>query len=144
MTFTVHGIPAPKGSKSFKGMRGGHAILVESSKALPAWDAAVYAGAMRSCGTAPAPFFPGPVRVRIIFTMPKPTSSPKSRLYPDTKPDIDKLVRAVLDSMKRAGVYVDDSRVVSLVVDKVFPRLSPIAGDFGMKRAGADIEVEAL
>ena len=125
MTFTVYGLPQPKGSMKYIGHHGGKPRLKSTSKGLPAWDEAVHWEAVKACGTTPAPFFPGPVRVRIVFTMPRPASSPKSRMYPDTKPDIDKLARAVLDSMKRAGVYVDDSRVCSLIADKRFP-LDPL------------------
>jgi crossover junction endodeoxyribonuclease RusA len=37
LTFTVRGTPAPQGSKSFKGIHGGHAVLAESSKKVKPW-----------------------------------------------------------------------------------------------------------
>ena len=48
-----------------------------------------------------------------------PKSWPLAKVYADTKPDLDKLTRAVLDSLTDAGVFTDDSRVVWLNVAKV-------------------------
>ena len=59
-----------------------------------------------------------PVTLTLTFFLPRPPSVPKSRLAPHTKPDLDKLVRAVLDAMTKAGIYKDDSRVVSMTVHK--------------------------
>lgn len=72
----------------------------------------------------------GPVTVTLVFTQHRPSSHYRSgrnsRLlkdsapwYPASAPDIDKLTRAVLDSMTGI-VFVDDGQVVDLRVSKRF------------------------
>ncbi len=129
MTIIVYGSPAPQGSKSFKGMAGGHAILQESSKAVKPWREAVKHAALavlendslsieRHCNGA----IPGAVAVEMIFTMKKPKSAPKTRkTWPDRWPDLSKLVRSTEDALTDAGVWEDDARVVSCYAQKVFP-----------------------
>ena len=60
-------------------------------------------------------------------------------MWPDRKPDIDKNLRAVCDSLTDAGVWEDDARVVHCVASKVFAG-SPGALDV----PGCVIEVEAM
>ena len=121
MTITVFGTPAPQGSKSFKGMAGGHAILAESCKAVKPWRQDVKAAAIAEMGGA-GKGLEGPVSVRMVFTMPKPKSAPKRRrTWPDRKPDIDKLCRSTLDALVQAGAIEDDARVVWMRASKVFP-----------------------
>jgi Holliday junction resolvase RusA-like endonuclease len=61
----------------------------------------------------------GPVSLRCDFVMKRPTSTPKTRPTPPAtkKPDLDKLVRAVCDSLT-GTVYADDSLVVEMVSTK--------------------------
>lgn len=124
ITITVHGIPAPKGSKAFKGLaKNGRAILVESSKKEKPWAEACKWAALEVNKS-----MKGPVEVEIIFTMPKPKSAPKNRVtYPDRKPDGDKLERSVWDALKTVGVIEDDARIVSWYGRKVFPGEHPKA-----------------
>lgn len=114
LSFAVVGAPAPQGSKRHVG-RG---ILVESSKTLAPWrDSIAYAA--RQAIAAGGPTFPqGPVRITLAFALKRPKSAPKSRQYPDGRPDADKLARAVLDALDVAGVYGDDGQVVQLDVWK--------------------------
>jgi len=132
LSFTVPGIPQPQGSKAFKGIsRSGRAIMVESAKGLKPWRTTchtVIMAAVQRAGIRPAGGYPllGPVAVDLVFTMPKPKSAPKTRLtWPVVKPDIDKIVRALLDSAKTAGLYVDDSQVVDVHAWKVYPSEAP-------------------
>lgn len=105
--FSVDGLPAPKGSKSYKGRRrNGSAILVESAaEALGPWAERVERAA-RASGTT----FHGPVEVSVVFRFPRP-ARPKYEV-PAVKPDGDKLDRAVWDSLKAGGMIEDDARVV--------------------------------
>ena len=114
----VIGTPAPQGSKSFKGMsKAGHAILVESSRAVKPWREAVV-WAARENGSK----ISGPVVADMIFTLPKPKSAPKRRLtYPDKKPDLSKLQRSTEDALVTAGMIEDDARIISCLARKVFP-----------------------
>jgi crossover junction endodeoxyribonuclease RusA len=120
VAFDVLGIPAPQGSKSFKGFAGnGRAILVESSKKLKPWRerGTLFARqAMADAGHS-APFG-GPVTVDLAFVMPRPKSAPKSRVIAAVKrPDIDKLARGCLDFLTGTCV-ADDSQVVGLKASK--------------------------
>src|ERR1017187_9454809 len=121
MTITVYGSPAPQGSKSFKGMAGSHAILIESSKAVKPWRQDVKAAAIEAMGGA-GKGGAGTGRVRMTFTMPKPKSAPKTRkTWPCHYPDIDKLCRSTLDALVQSGAIEDDGCVVWLLATKVFP-----------------------
>lgn len=117
--FTVPGAAAPQGSKRpfIVRNRAGEARgvnMVESSKAVKGWREDVKVFAHNAMHGRPA--IKGAVAVAIIFDIPRPKSSPK-RQYAVTRPDIDKLARAILDALT-ATVFVDDSQVVSLNVRK--------------------------
>jgi Holliday junction resolvase RusA-like endonuclease len=125
----VIGSPAPQGSKKFVGMRGGHGVMIESSKAVKPWREAVKWAAHAARNGAPP--LDGALIVRMVFTMPKPQSAPKTRrTYPNRKPDISKLIRSTEDALTDAGIWVDDSRVVGYErAEKVFPGEDPEALD---------------
>jgi Holliday junction resolvase RusA-like endonuclease len=61
----------------------------------------------------------GACKVTIEFYMPRPKSRPTD-VFHHVKPDVDKLSRAVLDSLTDAGVIQDDSRVVKLTAMKLY------------------------
>jgi crossover junction endodeoxyribonuclease RusA len=121
-------------------MAGGHAILVESSKAVRPWRQDVKAAAIDSMGGA-GKGVAGPVRVRMTFTMPKPKSAPKRRkTWPCRTPDLSKLVRSTEDALTQAGAWEDDARVVWLMAAKVYPGEGPDA----LAVPGAVIEIEQV
>lgn len=106
----VPGRPMPQGSKSFKGLRGGKPVLVESSDGLKPWREAVAKAAhLRAAG-----LLGGPVGVDLVFVMPRPKSTPKRATPPAVKrPDLDKLTRAILDAL--TGVWFDDDSAVTML-----------------------------
>lgn len=111
----VPGRPAPQGSKRYLG----NGVMVESSKALHPWRADVRARLLDDDGQ-PLERFTGAVSVRLGFVMPRPASTPKKRTPPAIKrPDIDKLVRAVLDAVKGV-LWVDDGQVISAPACKLW------------------------
>lgn len=118
----VYGCPAPQGSKSFKGLaKSGRAILAESSKRVKPWRQDVKAAGIEARKGAPP--IDGPILARMVFTLPKPKSAPKTRrTYPDRKPDLSKLVRSTEDALTDAGVIADDARIVEFTrLAKVYP-----------------------
>lgn len=128
----VRGRPAPQGSKSFKGMtNAGRAILTESSKKVRPWRQDVKAAAEACRARSGAAPIDGPVIVRMVFTLPKPKSAPKTRrTYPMRTPDLSKLVRSTEDALTDAGIWKDDARVIEYVrLAKVFPGEDPEALD---------------
>lgn len=153
--FIVYGCPAPQGSKSFKGIHGGKAVMAESCKRLKPWRADVRAAAEQAVRDARAALdaqgkhwqagtaFPldGPLRVRLVFTMPKPKGAPKlRRSYPIRKPDGSKLQRAVEDAMTDAGLIRDDARIVEWSGAKRFPG----EGSDALDAPGVRISVEVV
>lgn len=140
ITIIVYGIPGPQGSKSFKGMRGGKAIMAESSKKVKPWREAVHAAALQvRNGASP---IDAPIRARMVFTMPKPASAPKTRrTYPMRMPDLSKLCRSTEDALTTAGIWRDDARVVGYSrLEKVYPGEDPEA----LEAPGVRITIEVV
>lgn len=140
--FRVNGTPAPQGSKRHVG--GGR--MVEMSKAVGPWREAVrHEASMVLMGAGPPCELP--VSVTVVFILRRPKSHYGSGQnantvklsappYPATRPDVDKLARAVLDGLVMGGVMADDSQVVSLNCAKVYASNG--------EAPGALIEVEAM
>lgn len=131
-SFYVMGLPAPQGSKTVVKAGKRHVAIEGSSdsgrRRLTSWQDAVTEAAARQSkrranGLSLGPI-EVPIRVDIAFRLPMPRSRPK-RLQraghgPCTvKPDLDKLVRAVLDGLKQGGLIRDDSLVWSVSASKV-------------------------
>jgi len=121
--FRVPGVAAPQGSKKAFRTRGGRIALVESCSRVKPYRATV-ALAAREVWAEGATH--GTVGVSIAFTFVRPKSHYNAKgvlragiaTHPG-KPDIDKLCRAVLDSLTGI-IYADDSQVVSLVATKSY------------------------
>jgi crossover junction endodeoxyribonuclease RusA len=126
ITIEVRGLPAPQGSKRHVG--GGR--MVEMSKAVGPWREAVRAETQRAMGIG-GPLglrggpLTGPIQVTITFRLSRPKShyrtgrnadllKPSAPIAPDGKPDLDKLVRAVLDGLTEGGAWLDDAQVTQL------------------------------
>lgn len=130
---TVHGLPAPQGSKRHVG--GG--VMIETGGAkLKAWRDAVRVDA--ALGMAGRPPLVGPVAVHVTFMLPRPKSHYRTGSFAQelkstaptlhsSKPDLDKLVRSTLDGLKAGGVYLDDSQVSSLHTTKRYTGGAPMA-----------------
>jgi Holliday junction resolvase RusA-like endonuclease len=71
------------------------------------------------------PVFFGPVSLCIEFYFSKPKSAPKKRRYPTVKPDIDNLLKTVLDAMNGL-VFKDDKQVVDCRVSKHYGQVPKI------------------
>ena len=114
-TLFVPGTPTPQGStKAF--VRNGRAMITHSNNKTMPWRDSIAAHAMERHGL----IYPRPTALRIdmIFLMPRRAAEPKRRIDPHTrKPDLDKLVRAVLDAL--TGVWIeDDSQIVAIGASK--------------------------
>jgi Holliday junction resolvase RusA-like endonuclease len=124
---TIHGHPAPQGSKRYVG----NGISVESSKAVKPWRADVK-NALEDALPAGHTPWDGPIDVHIVFTFPRPKAHYRTgrnahllREHAPTHPansrnDIEKLVRAVHDAVTAAGVWKDDGHVVNLTAAKIY------------------------
>lgn len=119
----VPGLPRPEGSLRHIRM-GNHIRTVHASHDdLLMWRSTVASYAADLWGDAPA--FDDPVAVQVDFYLPRPKSAPKRQRYPHRKPDLDKLLRAILDSLTGV-VLVDDARVVDVTMRKRFAETCPI------------------
>jgi|SRR5688500_3022243 len=110
----IAGHPRPQGSKtSF-----GNGRMRESSKYVKEWRRTMTLfAASQFLGHAP---LEGPLAVVLDFVMPRPKAlSTRKPTPPHThRPDLDKLMRAVGDSLKDAHVYRDDSQIVTAQIRK--------------------------
>jgi len=106
MRCTVYGDPRPKGS--WRHVGGGR--MVSAARGLGAWERAVrqavehHLEEPRNHGD--------PMSVVLVFRLPRPKSR-RGEVWHATRPDIDKLCRAVLDALTGV-VYDDDACVASL------------------------------
>lgn len=142
LAFYVHGTPGPQGSKRHVG----NGRMIESSKKVKPWRAAVVAAALDAALLTGHTQFTGPVRLGVTFYLPRPKSHYRTgryadRLKPDapvfvpTKPDLDKLIRSTCDALSTAGVWADDNQAARIVARKLY------ADDTG---TGAQIHLSAL
>lgn len=119
ISFFVDGRPIPQGSMK---VINGYIIHTQGS-ALAAWRSAIALGA-RHAGALPRD---GAISIDMTFFMPKPKTVTRS--HPTVAPDLDKLIRAVLDGLT-AIAYRDDGQVISITARK----------DYG-ERIGVDISL---
>jgi Holliday junction resolvase RusA-like endonuclease len=67
-----------------------------------------------------------PVRLRVNFFLPRPKAMKEGAAVPHTKkPDVDNLLKAVMDSMTAAGVWKDDALVYATEADKWYATGKP-------------------
>ena len=116
ISFVVYGRPQPKGStRSFLTKKGKLATTSDNANLKP-WQQQVALCAMEAardfqCDDAA-------VSVQVLFHLRQPKSARK-RFRPTVKPDVDKLIRAVLDGL--TGIfYNDDAQVVDVKASKFY------------------------
>ena len=107
--FRVDGQAVPQGSMK---VINGHIIHSQGS-ALAAWRSAIALKA-REAGATP---MEGAIQLDMTFTALKPRTV--TRQHPTVPPDLDKLVRAVLDALT-AIAYRDDSQVTAFTARKQY------------------------
>lgn len=128
----VPGVAAPQGSKRHVG----NGRMIESSARVKPWRESIRAAALAEMGDDWTPI-DGPVEVTVAYYLPRPKShygtgrnagtlKPSAPTYHTSKPDIDKLDRAVLDALTSAGVWRDDSQVWSLYPVKKYADNAPV------------------
>lgn len=125
--FFVAGVPQPKGSaKAFYIKSLSRAVVTQDNAAKQKpWASSISYLTQRNMD--------GQTRftacnIDISFVMPRPKKHFGAKglkanfllAHHLTKPDIDKLVRCVLDALKQGGAFEDDSRVVSIRAEKKY------------------------
>jgi Holliday junction resolvase RusA-like endonuclease len=128
VSLSVTGDPASQGSHA---IMHGRIVQVNSSKH-KAWRRAIVQEAI---ATLPDDWQPidEPCELIVNFYLPKPKTV--DRQLPSVSPDLDKLIRAVGDSLTDSGVVIDDSRIVRISARKLYAEgIAP----------GATIQVKTL
>lgn len=111
LAFDVHGTAAPQGSKTPWG--------TEANPKTASWRGAVAQAAgiaMKDAGHKE--LFEGPLKVVVTFTFPRPKSRP-SDVYKPTSPDLDKLERAIGDSLQGVVMH-NDAQIAKWIVAKLY------------------------
>ena len=115
VSFFVAGEPVPQAGMRTVWIAGHARLITTGGKNLAFWRQRIATEAQQAMGERSP--FDVPVSVAAQFYLPRPKSRPKRAQFPDRKPDVDKLARAVLDSLTGI-VFRDDSLVCSLFVVK--------------------------
>jgi crossover junction endodeoxyribonuclease RusA len=111
-TFTVPGVPRPQGSKrGIVNRWSGKVAMVEQSTKVGPWRESIGKIARSEIGVR----ITGPVTIEAAFVFRPPVKS--GRVGPHTQtPDLDKLLRAVLDAL--TGIAFEDDKQVACLVGR--------------------------
>jgi len=136
--FTVYGTAVPQGSaRAFVPKGWTRAVITSDNPKLKSWRQELTKAAMVACQDHDVPI-PANVAVAVIvgFYFAKPKSTKKSVVAKVTKPDVDKLLRSVLDGLEGV-VYAHDAQVTDARVAKYYglPERAEIA--VGLAEQGA-------
>lgn len=129
LTFFIAGTPIPQGSKTAI-RHGTRARLIEANKRLKPWRTTLQTAlAAQAAGRR----VPGPFTIYLDFRFSPPQRpryrDPNSKGIHAVKPDVDKLTRAVLDSLTAADIIDDDARCTHLIATKNYTdKLHPSPG----------------
>jgi crossover junction endodeoxyribonuclease RusA len=126
ITLRVYGTPASQGSKRAF-VQGGRAVMLNDDKKLRPWRNSIIEAARAARVTGER--LPGPLAMEARFVFNRPRSHYRTGknahllrddapIFVNQTPDIDKILRSTLDGLTEAAVWVDDSRVVSLIATK--------------------------
>jgi len=124
--FTVVGVPQPQGSKTTVTRKGRRPVVREDNPLTGPWRSTV--GARAQAAMNGRQLRAGPLRLRAVFVFPRPAGhfgtgrnagklKPSAPLYCRTRPDVDKLLRAVGDALTGI-VFRDDAQLVIVEAEK--------------------------
>lgn len=118
----VAGEAKPQGSKRGFVTKSGRVAMVEmAGNPLKQWRTAISWKMKGEAAKAGWELTDAPVSVKLTFELKRP-KKPKHPM-PGTRPDLDKLTRAVLDALTDTGViWRDDSQVVRVLAEKKYAR----------------------
>ena len=134
LKFTVHGLPAPQGSKRHVGK----GVMVESSKYVKPWRESVKAAAIDANREHGFIMMVGSISATFRFFFSRPKShygagknagkvkcgAPQAHII---KPDLSKLIRSTEDALVDAGIIRDDCLIQTIEAYKEYTTLAPYA-----------------
>ena len=123
--FFVPGAPVGKGRP--RAARRGTGVVMFTPEKTAGYEALVAAAASNAMRAEAGPLFTGPLEAVLEMRIPIPASWSKAHKaaalagteLPTSKPDIDNVVKAILDACN-GMVFRDDSQVVILIATKRF------------------------
>jgi len=117
MHLSIFGIPKPQGSKRVFNGR----VVEAAGQGLKIWRKQIEESCL-SIVSEEHSLLLDSVRVEVTFYLPRPASvSIKKRPAPIVPPDLDKLLRGLLDGIGQSQViWQDDSQVTEIVARKVY------------------------
>jgi crossover junction endodeoxyribonuclease RusA len=128
LSFFVPGTPAPGGSKNafpFKRKDGKIGVRVaDAGKKNKLWRTVVSLYAKKAMHDQSKEIFSGPIVVTLSFSL-KRSRKGKGRPWPDYRPDVLKLARAVEDALTGI-VWHDDAQIVAEIISKSFDEPSGV------------------
>lgn len=117
LSFWVQGRPAAQGSKRHVG----NGRMIEASRFVAPWRKAVTSAAIETADLVGWVKLEDAVEADFVFHIARPASVRElDRPYPVKPPDLDKLVRAVCDSLTDAEVWDDDAQLVKFSCRKKY------------------------
>lgn len=127
----VPGQPEPKGSMTRlpPARPGGKARWINDNPRYDDWESVTVDALRLQAGRTVRNPLDTAIELRCDFYLPKPRTT-KFRDAPigEGIGDLDKLVRGIGDSGKKAGLYTDDSRITRIVAEKVWATPGQPAG----------------
>lgn len=125
LTIRVPGIPVPQGS--MRALGPGRLIHNNNDRLKP-WRQAITNAAMQAVRGDDTWTRLGPMRVDAVFTLPRPKAhyrangdlKPAAPNLHDKRGDLDKFIRAALDALTDAGIWVDDAQVCAITATKKY------------------------
>ena len=118
---------APVGKERPRAARRGTGVVMFTPEKTAGYEALVAAAASNAMRAEAGPLFTGPLEAVLEMRIPIPASWSKAHKaaalagteLPTSKPDIDNVVKAILDACNGV-VFRDDAQVVMLVATKAF------------------------
>jgi len=127
--YTILGIPRPQGRPRF--FRRGNFVGTYDPK-----ESRQYKDNVSAQLAAQSPvILDGPLYMRVDFFLPRPKTLPKKVVHHVKKPDVDNLLKGVMDSCKGI-LWHDDTQVVYLVATKYYgdpPRVIIEIGNYAVE-----------
>lgn len=137
-SFRVYGDPAPQSGMRAVGPPGAMRLITTGGKDLEQWRRAIATEA--EVAKVNGSTHRGPVAVYVDFRYQMPSNRKAAQRRAESiprmvQPDLDKLVRAVFDSLKVGGLILDDGQIAEIHASK---------SEYSDSWTGAEVSVRDL
>lgn len=123
LEFFIPGIPKPQARARTFYKKGAKFPTTWSPKS--DWFSVVYYKGLENRPKQP---FKGPLALHLRLYLPKPKSAPKTKIWPDVRPDLDNYEKAVLDALTQAHIWEDDGQICDLRSQKIYSNDEQVPG----------------